>query len=200
MRGTLKVSLSATGLALAVSAAVYPWLPERVPVHFNLAGEANGWASRPIGAFMLPAFMLVAMVIDVARRGANPAIGTTTALVSAFSLVLHVLVLRAALTGDPLSDAIWFLTGLFFVLIGLVLPRLRRNLWIGVRTPWSLSSPEAWAQSQRVGGRAMAIAGLFVLLSSAWSGPAMTALRAMAILGAAVVSIGYSYVAARTST
>ena len=197
MRGSLKVSLSATALALAASVFVYPWLPERMPVHFSLRGEPDGWASRGVGAFMLPACMLVFAVV-LPRRVGNPAVGTTTALVNAFLLVLHVLVLRAALTGGPLGNGLWFFMGLFFALVGLVMPRVRMNRWVGLRTPWSLASPEAWARSQRVGGLCMTVAGLLIVLSAAWSGPAALTLRTLAIFGAGVFSIGYSYLATKT--
>jgi hypothetical protein len=63
-----------------------------------------------------------------------------------------------------------------------------------------MSSPEAWARSQRAGGYAMLVAGVLIALSSMWSGAAAMALRLLAFLGAAVVSILYSYVAARTSS
>ena len=141
--------------------------------------------------------MLVAVGIDLARRGANPALGTAMTLVSTFFLALHVLMLRAALTGGGLGNTLWFIMGMFFVALGLVLPRVRRNRWVGVRTRWSMSSPEAWARSQRAGGYAMLVAGVLIALSSAWTGIAAHALRLLAILGAAIVSIVYSYIAAR---
>jgi uncharacterized membrane protein len=197
VRTTLKITLASTVLAFAASLAVYAWLPETVPIHFDLAGNPNGFASRFVGAFLLPAFMLILVGIGSTKRVANPAIGTAAALVSTFFLVLHGLMLRAALTAGGLGNILWFVMGLFFVALGLVLPRVRRNRWVGVRTPWSMSSPEAWARSQRGGGYAMIVAGVLIALSSAWTGVAAYALRLFAILGAAIVSIVYSYIAAR---
>ena len=39
---------------LVASAVVYPDLPERMPTHWNLAGEADGWSSRAWGAWLMP--------------------------------------------------------------------------------------------------------------------------------------------------
>jgi uncharacterized membrane protein len=200
MRSTLQVTLASTAVAFATSLAAYPRLPERIPVHFDFAGNPNGFASRWPGAFVLPAAMLVLVGIDLARRGANAAIGTTMALLSAFFLVLHVLSLRAALTTARLGGAVWFVTGVAFVGLGLVMPRVRRNRWVGVRTRWAMSSPEAWARSQRAGGYTLAVAGVLFVLSSASNGIAAQALRALAILGTLIVPIVYSYLAARASS
>jgi uncharacterized membrane protein len=200
VRTTLKITLAFTALAFAASVAVYPRLPERVPIHFDLAGHPNGFASRFGGAFLLPAFMLLLVGIDLARRGKNAAIGTTMALLSTFSLVLHVLALRAALTAAGVGNTVWFVTGIAFVSLGLVMPRVRRNRWVGIRTPWSMSSPEAWARSQRAGGYAVIVGGVLIVLSSAWTGAFAQAVRLMAICVAAIVPIVYSYLAARGSS
>jgi uncharacterized membrane protein len=189
--------LGASALAFGASVAVYRWLPERMPTHFDLAGAPNGWSSRPFGAFALPTVMLALALLDYVVRRAG-AIRLTSALVCALFFALHALVLNAALTGTGLHNGAWVVLGGFFVAAGLVLPRVPRNRWVGVRTPWSMRSPEAWARSQRAGGAAFFAGGLLMMLSAAWSGPAAHTLRALAILSTAVFSIAYSYVAAKS--
>jgi uncharacterized membrane protein len=200
MRTTLKVTLGSIALAFAASLAAYPWLPARVPVHFDLAGHPNGFASRATGAFLMPAIMLVPLVVDLGRRGSNQAVGAITAILSAFVLLLHFLALRSALTSGGPGNALWFVCGLAFVALGLVLPRVRKNPWVGVRTPWAMSSPEAWARTQRAGGYAMVVGGALVVLSSAWDGASALAIRLLAAVGAAVVPGVYSYFAAKASS
>jgi len=181
-------------LAFAASAATYLWLPDRMPTHFDLAGHPDGYSSRTFGAFLLPVFMLAIVVL--ARRP-NRALQMACAIVSAFALALHVLVLRAALSGGGLGDVFWLVAGVFFVAIGLVLPRLPHNRWVGVRTPWSMRSPEVWARSQRAGGYALVAAGVLVMISCTMTGSVALALRGVAIVGAGAVSIVYSYIAAK---
>ena len=193
-----RVTLAAAGLALAASAFVYPWLPETMPIHFDLAGRADGFAPRALGAFLLPVFSLVSYAIARAMRGSNPAVGLVTAFVSCFFLGLQVLVLRAALGDGTLGNAMWLLCGAMFVALGLVMPRVRRNRWVGVRTPWAMRSPEVWARTQRVGGAAMLVCGTLVMLSAMGSGPFALALRGAAILAAAIVPTIYSWWTSRT--
>ena len=192
------VTLGAAGLALAASAAVYPWLPEAMPVHFDLAGRPDGFAPRAFGAFLLPAFALVTWGVARALRAKNPAVGLVSACIASFMLGLQVLVLRAALTGGDLGDALWLLLGAMFVAIGLIMPRVRRNRWVGVRTPWAMRSPEVWARTQRVGGAAMFVSGVILMLSLALSGPPAYAVRIFGVFVPSIVPIVYSWWASRT--
>ena len=189
-----RLAIGAVVLMFAVSVAVYPWLPEVVPIHFDLRGTPDGFASRAFGAFLLPVISLA--LLALLRLKSAAALATT--LVLWFFVGMHVLVLRAALDGAGLGGALWVLCGAFFVALGLVLPRVRRNRWVGVRTPWALRSPENWARTQRIGGQAMLACGVVVLLTAWGAGPVALALRGVAILGASIVPVAYSWWASRT--
>ena len=68
------IPLALIVIALIVSIAVYPQLPDRVPTHWNTAGEVNGWSSRLWGAWMLPLIMahrLAHHACDTAHRPAQ---------------------------------------------------------------------------------------------------------------------------------
>lgn len=190
-----RLVLGSLALALAVSIATYAWLPARMPVHFDLAGRADGFAPRALGAVLLPAMLGVLFALTWVRRSGP--MGFVLALTSVFFAGLHVLVVRAALGDGTLGSGMWLLAGAFFVAIGLVLPRVRRNRWVGVRTPWAMRSPETWARTQRVGGYAMCACGVLLLMSAADAGAGGMALRAVAIFGAGLVPIVYSWWAAR---
>jgi uncharacterized membrane protein len=189
------LAIGAVLLMLAVSVAVYPWLPDVVPIHFDIRGAPDGFASRAFGAFLLPIISVAFLALLRLRNGASALVAT---LVLWFLAGMHVLVLRAALSGEALGGAIWVLCGAFFVALGLVLPRVRRNRWVGVRTPWAMRSPEIWARTQRIGGQAMLAGGIVVLLTAWGTGPLALALRGVALLGASIVPIAYSWWASRT--
>jgi uncharacterized membrane protein len=87
--------------------------------------------------------------------------------------------------------------GAMFVAIGLVMPRVKRNPLIGVRTPWTLTSDENWARTQRVGGYAMVASGLAAALFGVALGDAGVVVALAFVLAAAVVPIVYSLVLAR---
>jgi len=55
--------------------------------------------------------------------------------------------------------------GALFVVLGNLLPRFRSNFFIGIRTPWTLSSESVWARTHRVGGYLMVLIGLLLFVA-----------------------------------
>ena len=206
MRKTLAGLLVAG--AYAFSAIVYDRLPERMATHWNLSGEVDGWSSRASGAFGLPTVALGTLLllsflprIDPRRENYAKFAGTYDLIVSlvvAFLVLTHVLVIGTAL-GWPvnISRVIPPALGVLFLVLGNVLPRARQNWWFGVRTPWPLSDERVWMRTHRVGGRLMVAAGIVtiatVALPTEWAMPVLLT----AIMGSALGSVIYSYVAWR---
>ena len=56
--------------------------------------------------------------------------------------------------------------GIMFMLIANVLPRIQPNWWVGIRTPWTLSSAECWNRTHRLGGQLGIVAGIFIIILS----------------------------------
>ena len=59
--------------------------------------------------------------------------------------------------------------GLLFVVIGNFLGKVRKNFFIGIRTPWTLASDEVWSRTHRLGGW-MFVAGGIVMIVGAFAG------------------------------
>lgn len=199
------IPLLIVAAAFAGSAIVYPNLPARVATHWNLAGQPNGWSSRAWGAWMLPAFLVgiwaimrILPVID--PRGTNyakfqPAFEAIISAVMLFLLGLHLVVLRAALRHPVEMRRIMPIgIGLLFVVIGNLLPRARPNWFVGIRTPWTLSSDRVWEKTHRFGGRIFVAGGLVSVLAGLfWVQSAHVVLFGAIALIAVSVMV-YSYV------
>jgi uncharacterized membrane protein len=112
-----------------------------------------------------------------------------TMIASVLLLVLatHAIMLAIALGHHvPVGRLVPALVGALFVVIGNVMPRLRANWWIGVRTPWTLSSDRVWARTHRLAGYSMTIGGLVMIVG----GLVLPAtLGAPVVVGAAVASV-----------
>src|SRR5581483_1388648 len=64
---------------------------------------------------------------------------------------LHVMLLVSYLRPD--FDGIRWLVGgmmIFFAFLGNVMGKVRRNFWVGVRTPWTLASERVWNRTHRM--------------------------------------------------
>jgi uncharacterized membrane protein len=193
------------GAMALFSLAVYPLLPEQIPVHWGLSGDVDGWTAKWPGAFMAPALALgiwlllqVLPKVDPRRRNYERFQETYWVLVNViigFIGLVHVLSLGTAL-GWPIAvpRVILVLVGLLFVALGNYLPRLRPNWWMGIRTPWTLENDRVWRDTHRLGGKTFVVAGLLMMIA-AFLPPAL-ALAAMvgAMLLGAGVPLVYSYV------
>lgn len=163
--------------AVAASAIVYPNLPPQVPTHWDISGHPNGWSSRFWGAWLTPillvviwAFMRVLPKID--PRGANyekfgGAFEAIIVSIMLFMLGLHVVVLRATL-GYPVAmeRVVPIGVGVLLAVIGNLLPRARPNWFIGIRTPWTLSSDRVWEKTHRFGGHIFVAGGILIVLAA----------------------------------
>jgi uncharacterized membrane protein len=56
--------------------------------------------------------------------------------------------------------------GVLFVVMGNLLPRARPNWFVGIRTPWTLSSDRVWEKTHRLGGHLFVAAGILIVLAA----------------------------------
>lgn len=198
------------GLLVIAAAAIFsvwafPQLPAQVATHFDLQGDANGWSSRlfaagfvPVMGIVLAFLFLVLPRIDPRRANyANfgPTYWTVVNAVLILLALIHVCMLGKALGWaiDITRVAALGLGGML-ILLGNLMTRIRPNWFMGIRTPWTLSSDTVWRKTHRFGGVAFVIAGLCVsgtaLMNSSWA-----LYAALGMTGAAgLCSVVYSYV------
>jgi uncharacterized membrane protein len=192
-------------VALGFSAAVYGGLPDRVATHWGIDGRVDGWSSPMVAAFGLPLFMLgLALAfrwlpaIDPRRENYEKFRSTyDTIVLAVIGLVgvIHVAVLGSAL-GWPISveRVVPIAIGVLFVVMGNLLPRARPNWFVGVRTPWTLSSDRVWERTHRVAGLVFVLCGLAIIGAGLLqSRQAVLLVVASGIIGA-LFTVVYSYI------
>jgi uncharacterized membrane protein len=165
----------------------------------------NGWSDRIWGAWALPVFLLgmwslMTILPKIDPRGSNYAKfgGAFEAIIVSimlFMLGMHFIVLRAAL-GYPvqIERVIPIGVGVLLIVVGNLLPRARPNWFVGIRTPWTLSSDRVWEKTHRFGGRVFVAGGILItvtaLLWMPWANAVL--FTAMVLVGSSVLI--YSYV------
>jgi uncharacterized membrane protein len=190
--------------AVVASAIVYPRLPETIPTHWNMDGQPDGWSSRAFGAWITPVLLvgvwaLFRVLPAIDPRGANYAKfgGAFEAIIDSlmlFLLGLHIVLLRAGL-GHPvqMERIVPFGVGVLLIVIGNLLPRARPNWFVGIRTPWTLSSDRVWEKTHRLGGRLFVAGGFLIAIAALfWVERAQVVLIAVIVANTATVLI-YSY-------
>lgn len=191
-------------LGLLVAAFIaYPQFPERVPIHWNVKGEIDGYGSRFTGAFAIPLLttgiyigMLLLPLVD--PRRANYARFSTAYRALRAGLVLFLTLLYGVTTavalghGINVSRVILISLGILFIIIGSFLPKVQANYFVGIKTPWTLASEETWRKTHRLGGPIFVMDGLVSILASFLAAPLNFRLVIGSLLGATVIPTIYS--------
>ncbi|MGB9859430.1 MAG: SdpI family protein [Moorellaceae bacterium] len=193
-------------IMLVAGLIIYPYLPERVPIHWNAAGQVDNYGSRTFGAFMLPLLtaglyllMLVLPLVDPRKENYPKFLGAYRIIRLAlvlFMAVLYGIMLVAALGYYvPMDRIMPALLGLLFILIGNYLPRVRYNYFVGIRTPWTLADEEVWRRTHRWAGTLYVLAGFLSLLTAFWArGVVAFVVVIAALMLASLLSVIYSLV------
>lgn len=186
------------------SALVWPTAPDQIPVHWNASGQVDRYGGRTEGLLLLPLVTLgiyLAMRymprIDPGRANYARFVGAYGALRAGILLlmaVIHASVLLYA-AGRPVNVGaiVPFAVGGLFLLVGAVLGKVRPNWFVGVRTPWTLSSKQAWVRTHRLGGWLFMALGLVFVTAGAFDFAAFGRFVAVAVFGMVLVLFVYSY-------
>src|ERR1700674_1980125 len=199
------IPLLIVAAAVIASAVVYPRLPASMPTHWDISGHPNGWSSRFWGAWLMPIFLaalwaLMRVLPAIDTRGSNygkfgGAFEGIIVSIMLFMFGMHIIVLRAAL-GYPVAieRVLPVGIGVLFIVIGNLLPRARPNWFVGIRTPWTLSSDRVWEKTHRFGGRGFLVIGMIVILAGLISGLWANILMAVVIVLRTISVLACSYI------
>jgi uncharacterized membrane protein len=166
-----------TGM-LALALATWPGAPDRIPVHWNFAGDVDRYGGRFEGLLLPPLltlFVYLAMLllprVDPGRANYASFWGryaalrfAVVALIATFCAVTHLTLRGYAVSMGVVAP---FAVGLLFVAFGGILGKIRPNWFVGIRTPWTLSSKLAWDRTHRLGGYLFLACGLGLMLLTA---------------------------------
>ena len=164
-------------VAVALSLWAYPRLPPSVVTHWSLNGTPDGYSSRLWALAIIPVMLVIMTVIFNVLPKIDPRHENYVKFLSSywlianavivFLLVAHGLIIAAGLGFSIKIDRLMPLgIGLLFVFLGNFLTRVEPNWFVGIRSPWTLSSDTVWRRTHRTGGWVFVIGGL-VLASTA---------------------------------
>jgi uncharacterized membrane protein len=161
------------GPTVVAGVIAYPHLPTVVATHFDAAGQPNGFSSRGVAVVLVPGIALVIALLwsvlwRIDPKRANypsfwPTYRTVGGLIIVFLCLTQGWLLGHALGVPGLSvRVVPASVGLLFVLLSNLCPRIQPNWWLGVRTPWTLSSEVSWRKTHRLAGHLGVVVGLLL--------------------------------------
>jgi len=156
--------------------------PDQIPVHYNFAGEVDRigskyenllWPGFAIGLGIF--FLLMARVPRKRGEKTNEKVlmiaGVCTLIF--FTLLGFYFMLKALkydpndttqISFDDINKFVSIGVGVLLVVLGNIMPKMRRNALFGLRTKWSMANDIVWQKSQRFGGIASVIAGFIMII------------------------------------
>jgi uncharacterized membrane protein len=195
-------------IVAATLAGVLLWnrLPESMASHWNANDQVDGYTSRFWGVYLLPLFALGMLGLFLVIPSIDPlkaniaqfreTFNLFITLVVAFMVYIHILSLRWNLgyTDFGMSQAMLPAMGVLFFFIGYLLRRAKRNFFIGIRTPWTLSSDRVWDETHRLGAVLFMISGVLAIIGSFFGGNTAFWMLFIPIIGSTLITLVYSYV------
>ncbi|MCE9647315.1 MAG: SdpI family protein [Chloroflexi bacterium] len=200
------ISFTLIGLTLIAGAVLWNRLPEQMASHWNQYDQVDGYVGKPWGVFQLPLvalglFLLFLAIPNIDPLKANIAqfrknFNLFTVLIVAFMLYVHGLTLAWNLgyQNYKISAILLPFMGFLFIAIGYLLEKAKRNFFIGIRTPWTLSSDSVWDKTHQVGSTLFMISGVLALIGGLLGGMSAFLLAFVPLVGSSLFLVIYSYI------
>jgi uncharacterized membrane protein len=198
-------SLIILAISIAASFYFYAHFPDRVVTHWNFAGQPNGWSSRAFAAFFFPALLAAMYALFLILPKIDPRKERYVEFAKVYNIFRNsILFILAAIYFVASLDNIGFnfdiaivssiFIGLLFIVLGNYLGKIKMNWFVGIRTPWTLSSETVWNKTHYFGGKVFIFSGLLMIIAGfaplAWRLPLFIADIIVLILG----TVAYSYI------
>ena len=174
MKATTIAILGIIAISFLIGIYLYPQMPERMASHWGAQGEVNGYASRFVGLFLMPLisvfiFLLLMAVpkIDPFKKNIEKFKNYYEGFILFIILFLfYIYALSLAWNLDYRFNMTTMMTpalGLLFYYTGALTENAKRNWFIGIKTPWTLSSDIVWAKTHKLGGKMFKASGIIAL-------------------------------------
>lgn len=191
--------------ATVVGILLWNRLPDPMASHWGPNDEVNGYVSKFWGVFLMPLitlgmFVLFLIIPSIDPLKANIAqfrdvFNLFVVLIVVFMVYIYFLTLRWNLgyTNFGMSKAMLPAMGILFFFVGYMLRKAKRNFFIGIRTPWTLSSDKVWDETHRLGSVLFMISGALAFLGSFFGGMTAFWFVFAPLIASTLVTLVYSY-------
>ena len=192
-----------TAAVFVVMLVAYPRLPNSIPTHWNLYNQPDGYGPKWTLFLLGPGLMAAAMLLMYFLPWLSPKNFEVDSFRSTYLQMMLMLVTMVgyfsvvvlwAGIGHPLNVGRAIVGGicLIFALLGNLMGKVRRNFYIGVRTPWTLANERVWNATHRVAAKTLVAGGLLGLALTAAGLDGRSVI--VVLLAGAIVPIAYSLI------
>ncbi|RKF45648.1 hypothetical protein BCY92_13970 [Bacillus wiedmannii] len=184
----------------------WPHLPGEVPSHINVSGKVDGYMSK-VGMMVLDiTIMFFIYVLAIFLPKLDPKYANYGKFSKAYTMMNGAILLflfannmmalaNALGYNIPIGIVMNIMIGILFIVLGNYMQQCKPNFFMGIKTPWTLSSEEVWRKTHRLGSKIMMIGGIVIMISAflpgMWKMISLLSVVVILVVGTMV----YSYVA-----
>ncbi|MCX6775658.1 MAG: SdpI family protein [Candidatus Micrarchaeota archaeon] len=190
-------------LSFIIGAYFYPAMPDNIASHWNAVGEVDGYLPKFWSLFLMPLVITVSMLCIVLIPRVDPLKANIEKFrrhYDAFSVILalfffYLYILTILWNVGMKFNMMQLMAPAFAVLFyytGVMIENSKKNWFIGIRTPWTLSSEKVWNKTHKLGGKLFKAAGVIALLGIFFPSYAFLIIVVPVVVVAAYTAI-YSY-------
>ncbi len=163
-------------VSVGISAGFAPVLPDTVATHWGVNGQPDAYGSKWMSLLLFPGLMAAALVLFLVLPLMGPfrrnfeqfrvIYGRIAITVLAGFIGLHLVVLlNNAGHSLRIGGSFAVIIGAMMAVLGNWLSKVRRNFYVGIRTPWTLANDAVWERTHRLGAKLFVAFGVVLALT-----------------------------------
>ncbi len=190
-------------LYAVVAFFLYSRMPETIAIHWNFNGIADGFTPKLWGVMIMPVFFVIIFFVYALfsrsdlLKNANLKKQLDVTIILAMSFLFYISILSLIYnTGIHFNFSYFIIpaTSVLFIVLGIILMKIKkRNLFFGIRTPWTLIDDKVWIKTHKLGGWLFIIIGITTLIALVYM-KYFTIIFFSEIVGSLIIIFLYSYV------
>jgi len=211
-KNTLIISIILIAIAISAGAVLWNQLPDQMASHWDINDQVNGTMPKFWGVSLMPLITLGMLVLFLIVPSIDPlkaniakfreSFNLFIVLIITFMLYIHGLTLAWSLgyKDFKMSAAMLPFMGVLFIAVGFLLRKAKRNFFIGIRTPWTLSSDSVWDKTHQLGSILFMVSGALAIIGGFFGGMTAFWLMFLPLIGSSLFLVIYSYMLYRQET
>ena len=190
-------------VSLVTGIYFYPQMPERMGFHWNVEGRVDNYVSKFWGLFFGPFLSIGLFLLFLAIPKIDPLkvniekfrryYDGMVVLFIFFLFYLYLLTIFWNLNVQVnMIQGIAPAIGILFYYIGILTEHAKRNWFVGIRTPWTISNEVVWEKTHKIGAKLFKACGVIAFLGLVFEKFALY-FMVLPILAVAIYTTVYSY-------
>lgn len=210
-KSVVVIAVVLIGVSLLAGLLLWERLPEQMASHWDENDQVNGYVSKPWGVTLMPLVVTGMLILFLVVPSVDPLKANIAQFREAFNLLIVVIVLFMLYVHGltlawglgyrfRMSSALLPFMGVLFISIGYLLRQAKRNFFVGIRTPWTLSSDTVWDKTHQLGSWLFIASGVLAIVGGFIGGAAAFWLVFAPLIGSTIFLTIYSYALYRNET